>query len=77
MLTTNHTGWFQSLATMAQAITQAHSLKEANIAYGRASGFSLAGYPQKYDDKSLTRYESLLKSLLKQQEIELVTKGWY
>jgi hypothetical protein len=62
---------------MAQRVTDAHSLKEVNIAYGRACGFALAGYPEKYDSKGLTKYQELVGYLLKQKEIELVTKGWY
>lgn len=72
MITLNQSPCYQCLAHLANNITQAYTTKGVHIAYGKAVGFALAKYPEKYSHEGLSRYLNLAELLARQREIEIV-----
>ncbi len=77
MITLNQSPCYQILSHLANNITQAYTTKGVHIAYGKAVGFAIAMYPEKYSHGGLTRYLNLVELLARQKELEIVKKEIY
>lgn len=76
MITLGNKDQYKGLVWMAEMILSAYDARELHIRLGKAQGYAIAFYPQKYGVYELDRYLDLVQKLAEQRELQIVKRTY-